>query len=550
MASATLRDRQITQLAAIYIRTSSERQAEKASPEEQEADCHKLAEEHGLTVVDVYRDIERYRSGKRLVDPSGTRADRPALVAMLRDARAGKFGTILAWREDRLYRGMRAMLLVLETLQEHNLQILLACETFDQKLAPLKAWVAQMELEGMRERMTMGVKARLRAGKANTGQDRFGYKRVGEVIRIVEEEAQWVRQVCEWYIQRVPKMEIRRRLIAAHAPQKGSSRPRKVQWHISSINAILNGAEDYASGIKIQRRCGEEFEIPVPPIIDIETCRKVLEVRQANKTHPAHNLKRDYLIAGLLYCACDRKWGARTNSYRPTRKDRKGNVRPWADRAPRGTYFCGQRHTELISPECPRTIGAIKADQFVWGKVCAVIDNPELLVGEARRHIDVLTQEAETRIADQERLHKELETMALERQWVITQARKGTLTEADMEFQLGALTAQEVSLRQEMAELSEIVHLAALADWEAQAHRYIGGLRSSIEWLNAAPQTDEELREQFEMKRQIVKMLVQRVLINKDKTLRVIFYLDVLTLLTQADVTEQVQTVGTCSHKR
>jgi DNA invertase Pin-like site-specific DNA recombinase len=84
MESTTLRDRQITQLAAINIRTSSEHQAEKASPEEQEADCRKLAEEHGLTVVDVYRDIERYRSGKRLVDPSGTRADRPALVAMLR----------------------------------------------------------------------------------------------------------------------------------------------------------------------------------------------------------------------------------------------------------------------------------------------------------------------------------------------------------------------------------------------------------------------------------------------------------------------------------
>lgn len=321
-------------------------------------------------------------------------------------------------------------------------------------------------------------------------------------------------------------------------------------WHISSINAILNGAEYYASGIKIQRRCGEEFEIPVPPIIGIEICQRVLEVRQANKTHPAHNLKRDYLIAGLLYCACDRKWGARTNSYRPTRKDRKGNVRPWADRAPRGTYYCGQRHAELISPECPRTIGAGKADQFVWEKVCAVLDSPELLLVEARRYIDELTQEAETRVADKERLHKELEATAIERQWVITQARKGTLTEADMEYQLGILTAQEVSLRQEMAELSEIVHLTALADWETQARRYIGGLRSSIEWLNAVPQTDEERREQFETKRQIVKMLVQKVLTKKDKTLRVIFYLDVFTLLKQADVTEQVQTVGTCSHKR
>jgi hypothetical protein len=204
----------------------------------------------------------------------------------------------------------------------------------------------------------------------------------------------------------------------------------------------------------------------------------------------------------------------------------------------------------LISPECPRTIGAIKADQFVWEKVCAVIDSPELLLGEARRYIDELTQEAETRIADQECLNKELEAVAIERQWVITQSRKGTITEADMELQLGALTAQEVSMRQEMAELSEMVHLAALADWEAQAREYIGGLRSSIEWLNAAPQTDEERREQFEMKRQIVKMLVQKILIDKDKSMRVVFYLDILTLLEQAEVTEQVQTVGTCSRRR
>jgi hypothetical protein len=80
-------------------------------------------------------------------------------------------------------------------------------------------------------------------------------------------------------------------------------------------------------------------------------------------------------------------------------------------------------------------------------------------------------------------------------------------------------------MRQEMAALSEIVHLAALADWETQARRYIEGLRSSIEWPNAVPQTDEERREQSEMKRQIVKMLVQKALIRKDKTLRAIFWM-------------------------
>jgi hypothetical protein len=43
-----------------------------------------------------------------------------------------------------------------------------------------------MELDGMKERMEMGVIARLKAGKVNTGQDRYGYIRIDETIPIVE----------------------------------------------------------------------------------------------------------------------------------------------------------------------------------------------------------------------------------------------------------------------------------------------------------------------------------------------------------------------------
>jgi site-specific DNA recombinase len=139
---------------------------------------------------------------------------------MIKDASQGEFDVILAWREDRLYRGLRSMLMVLDVVQKYKLNILLAKETFDSKIAPLRAWVAQMELDGMKERMNMGVKARLKSGKANTGQDRYGYIRVGEKINIVDEEAAWVRKIFEWYTQGVPLLQIRERLIAANAPQK------------------------------------------------------------------------------------------------------------------------------------------------------------------------------------------------------------------------------------------------------------------------------------------------------------------------------------------
>ena len=179
----------MTRRAAIYIRTSSETQGEKSSPVEQEADCLHLAQEKGLHVVRVYRDVEKYRVGSKLVEPSGSRSDRPDLLAMLKDSSRDEFDVIVAWREDRLYRGLRAMLTVLETAQDHKIEILLAKETFAADITPVRAWAAQMELDGMKERMGMGVKAQLKAGKANSGQDRYGYLRIGDKIQVVEEEA-------------------------------------------------------------------------------------------------------------------------------------------------------------------------------------------------------------------------------------------------------------------------------------------------------------------------------------------------------------------------
>lgn len=98
--------------AVIYIRTSSESQGVNPSPVEQEADCRRLAHEKGLQVVHVYRDLEKYRVGNRLVEPLGSRSDCSALQSMLKDASRDEFDVILAWRKDRLYRGIRAMVTV------------------------------------------------------------------------------------------------------------------------------------------------------------------------------------------------------------------------------------------------------------------------------------------------------------------------------------------------------------------------------------------------------------------------------------------------------
>jgi DNA invertase Pin-like site-specific DNA recombinase len=522
-----IRRRTMGKRAVIYVRTSSEQQGEKCSPAEQEADCRQYAIRQGLVVVNVYRDIERYRVKNKWIEPSGTRYDRPGMLAMLRDAADDQFDVILAWREDRLYRGMRAMLLVLETIQQHNLTIMLALETFDPATAPLKAWLAQVELDNIKERMTMGVKARLKAGKANSGQDRYGYRRIGEIIEIVPEEAKWVRQIFAWYIERIPIKVIRKRLIVANAPQKVATKPRNITWATSSIHGILQGAKDYATGIKVQRREEDRFEIDIEPILDMKTYERFLQIRRKLVKYSAQPVKHYYLIRRLLYCDCGYRWQQRgaTSHYRNHRGE-------WVERKIiNGTYFCPGDHEELTSPECPRSISRRDADREVWRQVCNAINNPEILLDQARIIVNELMGEATASNTGREQIEKELENIVNNRQWTITQARKGGISEVDMDRRLDEYSQLEVSLKGELSSMRQAIDERLLIDWESKVVQFLDDLKDGIQALNVDPECDDGWLETFELKQQIVQLLVERVTIDVNRRLTVTIHLNLLGLL-------------------
>jgi hypothetical protein len=87
-----------------------------------------------------------------------------------------------------------------------------------------------------------------------------------------------------------------------------------------------------------------------------------------------------------------------------------------------------------------------------------------------------LQDNAKTLDDDQDRIQKELDSITLERQWIITQARKGGITESDMDYQLGALTLQELSLKRDYANIEQAVNIHALGDWEARVAEYLADL--------------------------------------------------------------------------
>ena len=501
--------------AVIYIRTSSEQQGAKDSPIEQEADCRVLAEQEGMIVLNVYKDIKRYRKGSKWFQPSGTRYDRPGLLAMLRDAADDQFDVILAWREDRLYRGMRAMLLVLETMEKYRLEIMLAKETFDPMTAPIKAWLAQMEIENIKERMTMGVKARLRAGKANSGQDRYGYVRNEDAIEVVEAESFWVKQIFAWAIEKVPLQEMRQRLIAGEAPQQPNSR-RKIPWAYHSIKGILYAAEEYAFGRKIQSRSGEAFEIPVKPIIDMETYQAYLKTKRKHKPAP-YDSRQHGLLRGMLFCPCGNKWGLRGTSlqYQTERGEIKDKDRIL------GTYFCRQRHEEMISDDCPRSVKRLEADRFVWAEVSGVINQPDILMHSARLMAERASAETVASDADIGPIEKELENITYQRQWIITQARKGGMPAEEMDKQLITLSRRETELKRLLRDIQEEAQNQISPNWEYEFHEYLTDIQAGIEGLETEPQNIEAWREAYQIKEQVVQIFVKKVTISKSSRIAV-----------------------------
>lgn len=87
-----------TRRAALCVRVSTANRATsnqavfEQNPDVQERPLRQLAEQRGWNVVQVYRD--------RM---SGSKADRPGLKALMRDARRGAFDVVLVWRFDRLW---------------------------------------------------------------------------------------------------------------------------------------------------------------------------------------------------------------------------------------------------------------------------------------------------------------------------------------------------------------------------------------------------------------------------------------------------------------
>jgi len=78
------------------------------------------------------------------------------------------------------------------------------------------------------------------------------------------------------------------------------------------------------------------------------------------------------------------------------------------------------------------------------------------------------------------------------------------------------------------------IELVTTGDWEEQEVANLERLQWRVELLNVELQTDEERQRQFHLRRRIVEVLADRVLITRDQDLRVVYKVDMPSILTYA----------------
>lgn len=78
--------------------------------------------------------------------------------------RQGEFDVLLAWNEDRLCRGYRPMVDLLDVLENTRLVVMLARGTFDRDTFPIKVWAAKAENERRADRIRIGHLGRVKRG--------------------------------------------------------------------------------------------------------------------------------------------------------------------------------------------------------------------------------------------------------------------------------------------------------------------------------------------------------------------------------------------------
>lgn len=376
-------------LALVYCRVSTRGQEDGTSLQTQAEACIKRAESLGYTVGRITKEVY-----------SGTELwDRPLLAQDREDIKAGKFQAIICYAIDRLSRDIAHLAIICEECERVGCTMIFVTEDLDttpqgKLLRSIQSYLAEVEVEKIRERMMRGRRSKLTAGKVLfIGDGLYGYRADREAGKYViyEPEAKIVRRIFEMCLQGYGASAIARRFNTEDIPSPKASRPMykiKVHWCQAAIYNILKNpsykGEEYVWRTKRVKEKGkfrekkrpqsEWIKLPDgvrPAIVSAEIWQAAQETFTTKKGAAKRNETKPVLLRGYIFCAdCGR--GMHLREYTRYKKGRD-------------VYRCNSANKPYRTDCNGVTVSYEEINEWIWEQVKAILNDPSIIERELKR---------------------------------------------------------------------------------------------------------------------------------------------------------------------
>src|SRR5580704_1486393 len=204
----------------IWIRVSTEDQAQGDSPEHHEERARSYAKSKGWQVKEVY-DLAG-QSGKAVMQ-------HPEAKQMMKDVEQGHITGLVFSKLARLSRNRRELEDFADFFNKHQADLISLSEAIDTSTAGgrmffhLLGVFAQWEREEITERVNASVLTRAKLGKSINGSAPFGYEWKDRKLVVKPEEASVRKKAYELFLQNRRKGNVARVLNAAGYRTRGGS---------------------------------------------------------------------------------------------------------------------------------------------------------------------------------------------------------------------------------------------------------------------------------------------------------------------------------------
>ncbi len=506
---------------AMYVRVSTQRQAQTQTIDQQLDRLHASIEEQGWTLLDrhIFRD-DGY---------SGGSLRRPGLDRLRDVVAAGEVDRVLLTAPDRLARNYVHQVLLLEELGRGGCEIAfldrpMSNDPHDQLLLQIRGAVAEYERSIIAERMRRGRQAKLRAGLLLPWtRAPYGYRLDAERprdptgVRVELAEAAMVTEIFARYLEdAMGLLGLAKALGRAGIPTPNGH----ARWNTATLRGMLTNpcytGQVYAGRTRAQppriRRSAlhpigrpsttqaptpqEEWILvaSIPALVSEEQFAQVQAKLARNQQFARrNNTAHDYLLRALVSCGtCQAACTGRS------------------DRRHRYDYYvCRAKANPVASrrdDHCPaHYIPAQQLDDLVWQDLCALLTYSQNIAQALARaqggHWS--SQEVQAR---QEMLRKGRVSLAQQRERLTDAYLSGVMPLTEYQRRRGELEQKEHGLTQQLQQL------AAQATRQADIATQVQGAEDFCRRVQAGLANAS-----FAQRRQLVELLIDRVVVTDEE---------------------------------